>query len=59
MWLLLTGAVGDAVLAGERSPLPLLGFYFAVTALTFLALWIWLQPDPSPRPRPRVRWHHD
>ncbi len=47
LWLLLTGNVGDAVLAPPdamggvpgRSPVALLVFYAAITALTVVALW--------------------
>lgn len=63
VWLLLTGAIGDAVLGGSdprRPPAFLLVFYFAVSALTAVALWVELGEDEDPPPRRRrVRWHYD
>jgi hypothetical protein len=60
VWLLLTGATGDAVLGGDprRPPVLLLLFYFAVSALTAIALWADFGED-APRRRRRVRWHYD
>jgi hypothetical protein len=60
-WLLLTGGVGEEVLAGAP---PgglgrLLAFHLAASALTALALWVEFDDDASPagrlRPR-RARW---
>jgi hypothetical protein len=51
LWLLLSGGIGDRVLAAGRSlsPVRLLFFYFAVTTLTALALWLQLENDEAPR----------
>jgi hypothetical protein len=60
LWLLLTGGIGDAVLQGERSPLGLLAFYFAISILTALALWLQFKGD-APRAgsrRRRERFYH-
>ncbi len=56
-WLLLTGGIGDAVLAGDRSRAGLLVLYFAVSALTTLAVWVELEKPAAPRRRfqPRRR----
>jgi len=60
IWLLLTGAIGDAVLGGypQRPPIALLVLYFAVSALTAVALWAEFGEDAPPRRR-RMRWHYD
>jgi hypothetical protein len=60
IWLLLTGAIGDAVLGSDpqRPPIALLLFYFAVSALTAVALWAEFGEDAPPRRR-RMRWHYD
>ncbi len=49
LWLLLTGGIGDAVLLGDRSPVRLLAFYFAISLLTALALWLQFRDDDAPR----------
>ena len=60
VWLLLTGAIGDAVLFADpgRPLVALLLFYFAVTTLTAVALWAEFGEDAPPRRR-RMRWHYD
>jgi len=61
VWLLLTGALGDELLAGDRPVLRLLVIYGFVTALTAFALWIELADD-GPRTgarRRRVRFEYD
>jgi hypothetical protein len=60
VWLLLTGAIGDAVLFADPGspPISVLLFYFAVSALTGIALWAHFGEDAPPRRR-RMRWHYD
>jgi hypothetical protein len=61
VWLLLTGAIGDAVLRGgdpQRPPALLLLFYLVVSTLTAVALWAEFGEDAPPRRR-RMRWHYD
>jgi hypothetical protein len=60
IWLLLTGAIGDALLSPD-SPRPavlLILFQGMVTALTAIALWAEFGEDAPPRRR-RMRWHYD
>jgi len=61
LWLLLTGSIGSAVLSGERSPLGLLLFYFAISILTAIALWLQFKEDAphAEDPRRRRDLHYD
>ncbi len=61
VWLLLTGALGDELLAGGRLVPRLLAIYAFVTALTAFALWIELADDGRRvgARRRRVRFDYD
>jgi hypothetical protein len=67
VWLLLTGNIGDLVRAeGDgSSPLRLLLFYAAITALMVLGLWVQFNGDDddasetSGRPPRRGGFHYD
>jgi hypothetical protein len=48
-WLLLTGGIGDAVLAGDRSRVGLLALQLALSVLTALAIWVELEKPPERR----------
>lgn len=47
MWLVMTGGIGDAVLAGSGARWPLLALELAVSALTAVALWVALDGPPD------------
>ena len=42
LWLMWTCAMSDGVQAGTATPLPSLALYYAMSALTVLALWVQL-----------------
>ncbi len=45
-WVILAGGVADAALRGDHSPVALLVFHGAVTALAAAGLWLHFKEDP-------------